>query len=191
MQHNLTNQEKVAHIRALNLHDGLPVENPDTTLCNGAQFEATQIDDPLFLVTQCRFTHPLSDYPEREQIALVAQHAADLFEVNHPRACFIGHKGSHPAITIHTEEVNLQRCWILVQRTVFLHRAEPVTSCDIIAPSTVNAPPNYPASPDCRNTFRAPDGVHYAQPPDLCPPRQTPCLLSPAVMLLPLNMSLP
>jgi hypothetical protein len=171
MQHNLTNQEKVTYIRALNLRDGLPEENPETTFYNGAQFEASQIDDRLFLVTQYRFTHPLSDYPEEEQIALVAQYAADLAEANHPRACFIGYKGNHPAITIHTKEVNLQRYWILVQRTVFLHRAEPVISCDIIAPSTVTAPPNYPVSPDYRNTFRAPDNIYYTQPPDLRPPR--------------------
>jgi hypothetical protein len=121
MQHNLTNQEKVTHIRALNLRDGLPEENPDTILHNGAQFEASQIDDRPFLVAQCRFTHPLSDHPEEEQIALVAQCAADLCEANHPRVCFIGRKGSHPAIIIHTKEVSLQRHWILVQRVVFLH----------------------------------------------------------------------
>jgi hypothetical protein len=171
MQHSLTNQEKVAAIRVLNLRDDLPIEDPDKVLYNGAQFEASQINDKLFLITKPQFTHPLSAYPQEAQEVLIAQYAAELTEANHPRACFTGYKGSHSAITIHTKEVNLQGYWIIVQRTVFLHRAEPITSVDIIAPSTIRAPPDYPDPTDFRNTFRAPDGIYYTWPADLRPPR--------------------
>jgi hypothetical protein len=59
MGHELTNQEKVACTRDLNLREGLPDETPDKDLCNGAQFEAPQIDHRLFLVAKQRFVRPI------------------------------------------------------------------------------------------------------------------------------------
>ena len=112
----------------------------------------------------------LSEYPQDVQYVLITEYSALLASVNHPCACFIGVPGQEPGnltVTIHTIEVNLQGYWVLVQRTVFLHQAEPIISIDTIAPSTVPAPPDYPASPDYHNTFKAPDDIVFDQPADL------------------------
>jgi hypothetical protein len=168
---NLTNQQKVTAIRDFNLREGIPTEDPDAVLYNGALFEAPQLNQKLFLVAAYEgFNHPLSEYPQDEQYKLITEYSALLASVNRPRACFIGVPGRDPGnlkVTIHTEEVNLQGYWVTVQRTVFLHEPEPIVSIDVIAPSTVRAPPDYPASADHYNTFKAPADIIYEQPADL------------------------
>ena len=44
MNHNLTNEQKVAAIRDFNRRQGLPIENPNKVLFNGAIFEESQLD---------------------------------------------------------------------------------------------------------------------------------------------------
>jgi hypothetical protein len=161
MHHHLTSQEKVAAIRDFNARQRLPTENINKVLYNGAFFEAPQLNQELFFLPSCNFPRPLSQYPQDEQYVILTKYGATLARVNRPRACFIGVPGQETGnltVTIHTEEVNLQGYWTLVQRTVFLHQAAPIVSIDIIAPSTVLA------SPDC---LRAPEGTEFIRPADL------------------------
>jgi hypothetical protein len=167
---SLSVQEKIARIRDFNQRLGLPIENPNNVLYNGALFDATHLNHNLFLVVHPNFEHPLSAYPQEVQIARITQYAFQLAEQNTPRACFIGinKEPGNLWVTIHTKEVNRHRYWTFVQRTVFLHREEPITSIDIISPSNTLAPPDYPASPDYNNTFRAPADIDYECYADLC-----------------------
>ena len=165
----LTNQEKTASIREFNQRLGLPIQKPNTVLYNGALFDATHLNPNLFLVVHPNFEHPLSDYPQEVQIARITQYAFQLAEQNAPRACFIG-TNKEPGnlwVSITTKEVNRHRYWTIVQRTVFLHREEPIVSIDVIAPSDTLAPPDYPTSPDYNITFRAPADIYYTRYADL------------------------
>ena len=182
MQHNLaspetvallTNPEKVALIRDFNLGQGLPEENIDKVLFNGAIFEGPPlINFEIFVFPAYEFTHPLSAYTLDEQAVHITRYGATLSRVNHPCASFIGinyktpsNLSIPPSVTIHTNEINLQGYWTLIQRTVFLHQPEPTISLDIIAPSDVVAP----LDPD--HSIRAPDDIFYTQPADLWTPR--------------------
>jgi len=165
MNHNLTNEQKVAAIRDFNRRQGLPIEDPNKVLFNGAIFEESQLDFNLFLIPHYEFKHPLSSYPQVKQYELLTQYGRTLADVNDPYACFIGVPGREPgnlSVTIDTKEVNLKGYWILVQRTVFLHQADPIVSIDIIATSNVLAIPGCPCPPD---------DIFYIRPADLWLPQ--------------------
>ena len=167
----VSNPKKVAAIRAFNLSQGFPIEDPVKVLFNGAIFEAPQLNPKLFLVVSYNFNHPLSAYPPDVQTARIRQYAQHLAENNQPWVSFIGINQANLAVAITTNEVNRHGYWVQVDRTVFLHKAEPVVSIDIIATSTTPAPPDYPASPDYKNTFCAPDNIWYIRLADLRPPQ--------------------
>ena len=163
---NLTNQQRVVAIQNFNVQQGLPTEDPEKALYNGALFEAQLLNYDIFLLPKCQciFAHPLSDYPQDEQYEILTRYGATLARVNHPQAFFIGVPGHSPGIltvTLHTHKINVPEYWTFVQRTIHLHAPEPIVTYDVIGSSTVLA------APDPDNSLCVPEDIVFTIPANL------------------------
>jgi hypothetical protein len=82
----MSNETKLASMRALNIRQGLPLQEPDDTIWNGAFFGNTNLVQDLFIVPRYTFTqHPSSDHPQAQQHQLIREYGILLARVNLPR----------------------------------------------------------------------------------------------------------
>ena len=146
----MNNEFRLASIRRLNLLQGLPPQEADATLFNGALFEVATLES--IRLPPYNFIHPLSDYTQPEILAFIQAYGILAGQLNSPNTYSVGvldiPHTNNQYVTITTREVNRAGFWCLVQRSIFLHRPEPLTSVDFIAPSNVAAAPNVPAPAD-------------------------------------------
>ena len=143
----MSDEERLATIRRLNLLQDLPSQERDHTIFNGALFEIATLES--ILLPPYNFTYPLSDYSPteipilvREYGFLTAQYNSSItYSVDIPLT-------NNQFFTLITREVNRSGFWCLVQRSIFLHRPHPLATVDVIAPSSVLAAGHTPAPPD-------------------------------------------
>ena len=146
----MNNENRLATIRRLNHVLGLPPQAHDSTIFNGAFFDRATLED--IRLPPYNFEHPLSDYPPAEIITHIQEHGVLAGRMNSPKTYSVGvldiQDPNNQFTTILTREVNRDGYWCLVQRSIFLHRQEPVATVDFIAPSTTLAIRGTPVPPD-------------------------------------------
>jgi hypothetical protein len=154
--------QRLTTIRRLNLLQGLPPQEADATLFNGALFDVATLES--IQLPPYNFTHPLSDYTTPEIINFIQEYGILAGRLNKPKTHSIGvldiPQTNNQFVTLTTREVNRAGFWCLVQRSIFLHRPQPLATVDFIAPSDAVAVANIPPPPD----------AWYRRPADLGQP---------------------
>jgi hypothetical protein len=159
----MNNESKLATIRELNHRQGLPFQECDSTIFNGALFDVATLAESI-LLPPYNFTHPLSDYSPTEIPTLIREYGINAGRLNLPKTYSVSVLDipsiNDQYVTLVTRKANRAGLWCLVQRSIFLHKPLPFCTTDFIAPSLTSV----------ANSTPAPSEIWYRRPAGIGPP---------------------
>ena len=160
---NVDNTSRLTTIRLLNYRQNLEPQAADDTIFNGALFDAATIG--RITIPAYGFEYPLSSYPPTEIARHLKEYGKETAFQNlgivFSIGCLPKEDKCQLHITVMTREVNSAGYWCVVQRTIHMHRRDPLVSTDMVAPSWVLATDNEIAPTDT---------AIYRRPADVGPP---------------------